>query len=251
MNDWIINEKDYFLQSRLLLEKGFKHAFFTKKPKQNFPRNLVRVFSLDYEIYILKQVHSNIVIETKNINSKDSKEADGLISEVSKRQSLWIYTADCIPILFADTKNGRVAACHAGWKGIAKNIINKTLEKLNNLGSKRKDLIVAIGPAISGLNYKVDTKVVSTISNSMKRENIDKNNELEELGIVKAIKNSNELLLDIRMAASVQLQNEGIKKNQISINRNCTFEDKKLFSSWRRDKRRDSQWSVILSRTYS
>ena len=55
------------------------------------------------------------------------------------------------------------------------------------------------------------------------------------------------LLIDIQATAVLQLFKEGIKKNQINLNRICTYSNPKLFNSYRRDKTDSRQWSCIYS----
>ena len=61
--------------------------------------------NLTSKINYLKQIHSSKVIQVNNTLNLKNKVADCLITK-SKNQSLWIYTADCIPILIADIKQG-------------------------------------------------------------------------------------------------------------------------------------------------
>ena len=49
--------------------------------------------------------------------------ADGLFGNKCN-QNLWIYTADCMPIFFADKRTRNVAALHCGRKGLEKKIIH-------------------------------------------------------------------------------------------------------------------------------
>ncbi len=44
---------------------------------------------------------------------------------------------------------------HAGWRGAYKQIVIKVLKKFIKLGSKKKNIIVSIGPTISQNNYEV------------------------------------------------------------------------------------------------
>ena len=59
--------------------------------------------------------------------------------------------------------------------------------------------------------------------------------------------NPNKILIDIQAAAILQLSKEGIKPNQININRLCTYSNPNLFNSYRRDKTNLRQWSCIYS----
>ncbi|KQN25447.1 polyphenol oxidase [Sphingomonas sp. Leaf33] len=70
--------------------------------------------------------------------------------------ALGILTADCAPVLFADTAAGVVGAAHAGWKGAVGGITDSTLLTMETLGADRGRLVTAIGPCIAQANYEVD-----------------------------------------------------------------------------------------------
>ena len=84
-------------------------------------------------------------------------DADGLVGNKCN-QNLWVYTADCMPIFFADKRTRNVAALHCGRKGLEKKIITNLVKIFDNLGTFRDDLLVAIGPSISKEHYLVDEK---------------------------------------------------------------------------------------------
>jgi copper oxidase (laccase) domain-containing protein len=46
-------------------------------------------------------------------------DADGLVGNKCS-QNLWVYTADCMPIFFADKRTRNVATLHCGRKGLEK-----------------------------------------------------------------------------------------------------------------------------------
>ena len=151
-----------FFQSDLLRENNFIHAFFTKRSNNNDPIELQNQLNIFSNIHYAKQLHSDKVIQVNNKLNSKSKLADSLITK-EPSQSLWIYTADCIPILIADTKTRNIAACHSGLKGIKKKIIQETLRRLEGIGSKKKNLIFAIGPSIKGDKYQVEKKEVEDL----------------------------------------------------------------------------------------
>ena len=256
--DWILSESQEYLRCKLLLENKFNHAFFTKK--FDLKNNTSFKFNTSKECtnHKLKQIHSNKIINSKNSTREPWEEADGLISTKNRNQILWLYSADCIPILLADKSTGRVAAVHAGWKGIANNIIKYTIEKFEKYGTNKKELIIALGPSISKSRYQVNLNLVKDISNSIRNKNInfDKNVVNSELklmfkkGIIEKDIISEKFLLDIRLAALEQLHIKGLKDNQISVNKNCTFLEENLFFSWRRTGSKDYQWSYIESKIY-
>ena len=86
-------------------------------------------------------------------------DADGVVSNKC-HQNLWVYTADCMPIFFADKTTRNVAALHCGRKGLEKKIIKNLVKIFDNLGSSRDNLLVAIGPAISKEHYLVDKMTI-------------------------------------------------------------------------------------------
>lgn len=106
-------------------------------------------------LVILKQVHSSTVITVDDGPLPDGNvEADAL---VTRRRDilLGVLTADCAPLLFVDPQAGVIGAAHAGWKGAAHGIALGTIEAMVALGASPANMLVAIGPLISGRNYEV------------------------------------------------------------------------------------------------
>ena len=133
-------------------------------------------------------------------------------------------------------------------------IIKNTIEKLELNGSNRKNILVAIGPAISLDNYQVDEEIVMKIYESIKKIKCYKSNDI--LNYMRSI-NAIELdlkqlkyLLDIRKVAKEQFLLECLSRNQISVNSNCTFQEAHMFESWRREHSKSRQWSFIQSRMF-
>ncbi|MGE5475169.1 MAG: peptidoglycan editing factor PgeF [Bacteroidales bacterium] len=69
--------------------------------------------------------------------------------------ALGILTADCAPVLFTDRRGNVVAAAHAGWKGALGGVLENTVEKMVELGAKKKSIVAAIGPCIGQRSYEV------------------------------------------------------------------------------------------------
>jgi YfiH family protein len=72
-----------------------------------------------------------------------------------------VFTADCIPILIADTERKIIAVVHAGWKGTLLGILGKTIQTLRYLRSDPRDLFVWLGPAIGRCCYEVSAELVA------------------------------------------------------------------------------------------
>ena len=253
IREWINNkgENIKILQSKNLLKYDFKHGFFFKNSCNYGPSNLIEAIDKEASIHSLNQVHGDRVVPANKSLNELSK-GDCLISN-GQKQSLWVYTADCIPILFADKEKGITACCHSGWRGIANGIIIKTIMELKKRGCSSDKLLVALGPAISGENYQVDSKVANSIIKSVNSINtssviINDESNRQVYNFLISKDGGETFNLDIRIAAVSQLLSQKLPKENISLNSICTFSEKTLFNSWRRDKRKAHQWSTIVSK---
>lgn len=105
----------------------------------------------------LAQIHSAKVqtVEMPWLPS-DMPEADALVTNRSGL-ALGILTADCVPVLFADSKAGVIGAAHAGWKGAIGGVVGNTVTAMEKLGAEKSQILAAIGPAIEQDSYQVDT----------------------------------------------------------------------------------------------
>jgi len=77
---------------------------------------------------------------------------------------LAIATADCGPVLFADTHNRVVGAAHAGWKGAFSGVLEATLEAMEALGAERARVTAVLGPTISQAAYEVGPEFVGNFT---------------------------------------------------------------------------------------
>lgn len=71
--------------------------------------------------------------------------------------ALGIVTADCAPVLFADSAAGVIGAAHAGWRGAVAGVLEATVEAMRDLGAEPSRIVAAIGPCIAQAGYEVGT----------------------------------------------------------------------------------------------
>ena len=67
-----------------------------------------------------------------------------------------VRTADCLPVLFCSLDGTRIAAAHAGWRGLAAGILEATIVRMEH---DAKDLMAWLGPAISQPAFEVGGEV--------------------------------------------------------------------------------------------
>ena len=246
---WIGCYGGYYLQADLL--KEFEHGFFTRQWDDRGPEVLAGYVSAGVSVHRPKQVHSALVLPASQASAEPWPEADGLWSDAGG-QSLWVCGADCTPVLIADPRSGRVAACHAGWRGLAGGILLNAIELLEQQGCHRSELLVALGPAVSGAHYQVEMEVVDAVVQVLQRARPDFSGaqaaaELEECGAVQGDPEPERRRFDLRLATRLLLQMAGVPIDQISLCPLCTVSEPLLFRSWRRDQVKAVQWSGIVS----
>jgi len=177
-------------------------------------------------------------------------DADGLVGNKCN-QNLWVYTADCMPIFFADKTTRNVATLHCGRKGLEKKIIKNLVKIFDYLGTSRDHLLVAIGPAISKEHYLVDKMTLKEFYRNAEDKKITVNLNKAEKDL--SLSDSNHFKkqklnqLDLKKSAYRQLLNENIPNTNIDISNLCTYKLKNDFNSWRRSKTFSRQWNFISS----
>ena len=245
---WVGCYGGYYLTCDLLTDAGFEHGFFTRRWNGRGPDVLAGVISAGATVHRPQQIHSNLVLDAASARCEPWPSADGLVSDEGG-QSLWVCGADCTPVLIADPGTGHAAACHAGWRGVAGRILKEAILRLERRGASRESLIAALGPAASGARYQVGEEVVTAIESSL-REGMGNSLKPRELlmqaGALLPDGEPGRHRLDIRCAAALQLQQEGLSAERIGHCPLCTIGEPELFHSWRRDQRKAVQWSGII-----
>ena len=104
------------------------------------------------------QIHSTQVV-TAQAPMADKPRADALVTN-TPGLALSVLTADCQPVLFADTDAGVIGAAHAGWRGALDGILTATVDAMVDLGATRENITAVIGPSISQSAYEVGPEFI-------------------------------------------------------------------------------------------
>lgn len=117
------------------------------------------------DLVLTRQTHTDIVRKVGDgekgagLFSPELPECDALITN-TPGVGLVVFTADCTPILFWDPETGAVGAAHAGWRGTAAGIAQKTVEAMvTAYGCKPENIRAAIGPNIGVCCFETDREV--------------------------------------------------------------------------------------------
>jgi len=174
-------------------------------------------FNVDPKTLVFpQQVHSDHV-EIVNYPGK-VKNCDALITS-SPELVLTIQTADCFPLFLYDPAKHICAIIHSGWRGTAKNITAKTISTMQqHFGSESQDLLVAVGAGIQQKNYQVDSVTAANFPSRFLKPD-----------------GAQHFKLNVQKAITGQLLEKGVKKENIEIDKTCTFEVEEKYFSYRRD----------------
>ncbi len=171
----------------------------------------------------LKQVHGtrvlrltgeqSINVDTDNVDT----EADAIYSNLPG-QVCAVMTADCLPVLFCSRYGDEVAAAHAGWRGLAAGVLERTLTEFS---ASPADIFAWLGPAIGPQKFEVDEDVKQAFTAT-------------DAVYSSAFRPSGrQYLADIYLLARLRLQIAGIDK--LYGGTCCTLSDSRRFFSYRRD----------------
>lgn len=241
-----MTDRAEFLESALLRDAGFRHAFFTRNggvssgayaslsfsiaagdSAENVRENLARAgqaLGVDTpRILFLSQVHGSVthtLLGGEDQASVLKLEGDALLSRAAGLACA-VRTADCVPVLLADRRSGAVAAAHAGWRGAVAGVVASAVRGLRALWPEA-DLIAAIGPHISQAAFEVSPDVAEAILRAS-----------TDPGIVDRTRAKPHL--DLRRMLRAELRSLGLADQAIDDVWGCTVSESSRFFSFRRD----------------
>ncbi len=164
----------------------------------------------------LQQIHGCRVLEGEAWESDNC--ADASITSVVGQVCV-VMTADCLPLLLCNRAGTRVAAVHAGWRGLADGVIEAAMARFDEPG---EGLLAWMGPAIGPEKFEVGDEV---------RERFLDENPIDAAAFV--ANGTGKWLADIYSLARTRLRIAGC--GYVGGGSYCTVTESERFFSYRRD----------------
>lgn len=164
----------------------------------------------------LQQVHGTQVVEARpgHAVTADASHTGQLNTPCV------VLTADCLPVLFARTDGQKVAAAHAGWRGLAAGILDATLDALGS-----RSVQVWLGPAIGPRAFEVGQEVFDAF-----------NRRTDAAAECFSKTTKDRYHADLYQLARTLLRLSGVDPASIYGGDRCTFLEPDCFYSYRRDR---------------
>lgn len=137
---------------------------------------------------------------------------------------LAVLTADCLPVLLADRRGRVVAAAHAGWRGLAAGVLERSVDAMRELVPDA-DPVAWLGPAIGPDAFEVGDEVRERFCDV-------------DAGAARAFRpgaQRSKWLADLHALARLRL--ERCELRTVFVTNRCTMRDARNFYSYRRDGR--------------
>ncbi len=149
-----------------------------------------------------------------------------------------VVTADCAPILLADPTGRRVAAVHAGWRGLLDGVVAAAVDRLRRLGSRPEVLYAAVGPCIGPVSYEVGPELARAFERA----------DPAHARFFVPRPGSDRLLFDLAGCCRQALTKAGLDPARIEILPHDTLVEEERFFSHRRSRLRgETRFGVQLS----
>ena len=179
-------------------------------------------------LYQAKQVHgASLLVAEGDPRAMLEKEADALVAHPGSGAAVAVRVADCVPVLLADPATGRVAAVHAGWRGVVADVIGAAVSRLKDEAGEASDargFLAAIGPSIGACCFEVGADVGETIVRATTSDAIARRDDAR-----------GKVFVDLRAGVRAQLRALGLADDAIEDVPGCTRCDAARFYSYRRD----------------
>lgn len=181
--------------------------------------------------------HRNVAYAAgKEDGGETIKGVDALLTH-EKNLFLSVTVADCLPIFLYDKNKNAVGIIHAGWRGLALEVIPLTIEEMKRkFESNPDEVLVGIGPGIGVCHYKVEEDVLEKVRSLLPEITENGAEKLEQILPEILVKRDGQAFLDLKKMAKIQLEASGVPTGNIEISKDCTYNMMDRYFSYRRDR---------------
>jgi YfiH family protein len=247
------------LDGKRALNLGFTDWDESERVAANRAKFVAAIAAKRMPLVTLRQIHSD-VIDVVAAPAADAPKADALATR-APGLLLGVQTADCVPILLADTRLRVVAAIHAGWRGTLARIAVKALGRMHmEFGTRPRDVVAALGPAIGRCCYEVGPEVAQAFAAQFPGAADWFDGPFEQLAHGEEplwlpwltmmppghVPPPPRVQLDLRAANRWQLLDAGVPAAQIDVSDFCTFCRTDLLFSYRREGTKTGRMMAVI-----
>ncbi len=185
-------------------------------------------------IFNLQRHSARVLLDSEALPVK-SHEADGLIATGTRPVA--VYTADCLPVLIADTRTKQVAAVHAGLNGALGGVVINTLRRLYSRGAAPESLLIAIGPAIGCCCYELgEDRLTAIRTQNPAALTYSRQQPVNPLAVrPQAVATTQGAWFDLPLLAKRMAIGEGVPEEHIELSGICTYCMAEEQASYRRN----------------
>ncbi len=178
-------------------------------------QRLISILGGNVDIHWLNQTHSSVVVDAQLSDLTTPQDAS---FTRQPNVACCVMTADCLPVFFWQAGGQQVAVAHAGWRGLANDILAQTLKQFDDPNK----VFCGIGPAISQSSFEVGKDVLGAFEHwSNSRKYFKKQSEPDKY------------LCDLPGLAALQLSNLGVRV--VYRSHLCSYGELNDFYSYRRE----------------
>ncbi|MBP6058224.1 MAG: peptidoglycan editing factor PgeF [Nitrosomonas sp.] len=235
MNDWIIpdwpaphNVKTLFTTRNGGVSSGINGTYASLNLGAHVNDNLADVACnrallhhyLPAEPKWLKQVHGTLPIWIDH-TAAVTPEGDAVLSR-KQGTVCAVMVADCLPVFLCDAAGTTVGVVHAGWRGLAGGIIERSIAAMQ---ADSGQLMAWLGPAIGPDYFEVGADVYEAF--------VRHDEKMTQAFLLKENNDEKKWLANIFLLARQRLASMGV--TEIYGGGICTFSNPQRFFSYRRD----------------
>ncbi len=218
------------------LNCGFGSGDTPARIAENRARAMTQLGLSDADLCTAYQCHGTRCVTVTGLWKRDDRpRVDAMVTD-RPGVALGVLTADCAPVLFADSRARVIGVAHAGWRGVLAGVLESAVEAMAGLGAGPGDTIAAVGPCIAQASYEVGPELVAAFTEA----------DAANAGFFAPSAREGHAMFDLAGYIVRRLSALGLAEVSLIAHDTCADEDR-FFSYRRARKRGDKDYGRLLS----